>query len=463
MRRLLIPLAATPLCLWSAKVQENYEQYCLTCHGENLEGGLGTNLITGPWKHGTDDSSIYKQIAEGNLEMGMPGYAEVLSDEEIRALVIYIKEKQQAYVRSGAEKKAPALKEQQSSQYHDFKVETLIEGLESPWSMAMLPDGRWLIAEKKQCKLLIAKDGKLTGKHVQDLEGATSMRQGGMMEVALHPDYTNNGWIYLGYCHEETVDGDKVYMTRVVRGRLQGDRWVDEEILWQTDRSFYNGRGVHYGVRFVFHEGYLFFGIGDRGRQEQAQDLSRPNGKIHRIHDDGRIPKDNPFTNNPDALPTIWSYGHRNPQGLNMHPETLALWDNEHGPRGGDELNHVLPGHNYGWPEVTFGMNYNGTPITARTSAPEFTDSKIHWTPSIAPCGMDFYTGSDFPEWKNDLFISSLKFGQVHRIRLSDQHEVVEEEIVLRGAERVRDIHMGSDGYLYLLLEKPGRIVRLVK
>jgi glucose/arabinose dehydrogenase len=250
-------------------------------------------------------------------------------------------------------------------------------------------------------------------------------------------------------------------MTAVVRGRIRDGRWVDQQTLFQAPSALYRKGRVHFGSRFVFDgKGYLFFPIGERGHQDDAQDLTRPNGKVHRIHDDGRIPEDNPFVARTDAFPSIWSYGHRNPQGLAQHPLTGELYDAEHGPRGGDELNLVLKGRNYGWPVITYGMNYDGTPITNLTAKEGMEQPVVHWTPSLAVCAIDFYVGDPFPGWRHDLFLSSLAAEELRRLEV-EEGRVVHQEVLFKGIGRVRDVVVGPDGYVYVSLE-PGRIARLV-
>jgi aldose sugar dehydrogenase len=251
----------------------------------------------------------------------------------------------------------------------------------------------------------------------------------------------------------------------IVRGRIRDGVWVDQQTIFQAPVKFYRVGNVHFGGRLVFHDGYLFFSIGERGAADHAQDLTRPNGKIHRIFDDGRIPSDNPFIGQADAFPTIWSYGHRNPQGLVRHPVTGELWDTEHGPRGGDELNLIKRGQNYGWPKATYGMNYSGTPVSAYTSLPGMVDPVIYWTPSIAACGLDVYTGDQFPKWKNQLFAGGLAKEEVQRLVI-ENGKVTHREIIFKNHGRVRDVCMGPDGLVYILLnsrpnEKESRIVRL--
>ncbi len=249
-------------------------------------------------------------------------------------------------------------------------------------------------------------------------------------------------------------------MTAVVRGRIRDGKWTEEQKLYSAPKELHTSTRAHFGSRFVFQDGYLFFGIGDRGRMGQAQDLDRPNGKIHRIHDDGRVPADNPFVNTPGALPTIWAYGARNPQGLALHPLTGELWETEHGPRGGDEVNLILPGRNYGWPTITHGINYNGKPITDKTAMPGMEQPAHYWVPSIAVCGIDFYQGDKFPKWQNNLLVTGLASQQLHRLVIEDG-KVVRDEVILKGQGRLRDVNTGPDGLVYLALDS-GALLRLV-
>jgi glucose/arabinose dehydrogenase len=296
------------------------------------------------------------------------------------------------------------------------------------------------------------------------------------MEVAVHPDFEKNGWIYLGFSDGTRGKNDRgkedvQCITSVVRGKIKDHQWTDQEWIYRADPKFRSNAGVHFGTRFVFDKGYIYFVIGERGGLMQAQELSRPNGKIHRLHDDGRVPADNPFVKTKDAIASIWSYGHRNPQGLVMDPRDGTFYDTEHGPRGGDELNLVLPGRNYGWPVVTLGMNYNGMPMNYKDSegkdvlsvtAKEGMEPPItYWLPSIAVCGLDFYSGDKFPKWNNDLLVGALAQQEVRRLRIVDK-KVVSQEIILKNIGRVRDVATGPDGLIYVILNGPDRIVRMV-
>ena len=237
-------------------------------------------------------------------------------------------------------------------------------------------------------------------------------------------------------------------MTAIVRGRIERGKWVDEEEIFRAPPHLHTTKGGHFGSRFVFKDEYLFFSIGERQQQEMAQDLTLPSGKIHRIYHDGRIPRGNPFFNQPGAFKTIWSYGNRNPQGLDLHPVTGDLWETEHGPRGGDELNIIRPGLNYGWPVITYGMNYDGTPMTDKTHMEGMEQPAHYWLPSIAVCGIDFYEGNKFPQWKNNLLVSGMSAEEIQRLVIRDG-KVVHSETILKKQGRVRDVASGPDGYIY--------------
>lgn len=437
------------------KVEELYQQHCAVCHGKDLKGGLGASLVDGEWRGDGSSQSLRDILANGQLDLGMPAFKDVLSDSEIRALVIYIREQEKKTL-SKPPQPEPGSKDIYKVAGERFQLEEVADGLDIPWSIAFLPDGRMLVTERPGPVRVVEADGEV-GPPIKGIPEARAKGQGGMMEVALHPDYDKNGWVYLAYSDPL---GDSDSLTKIVRGKLDGNRWVDEETIFEAPEKFYTNRGHHFGVRLAFDdEGYLFFCIGDRGQQNQAQDTSRPNGKVHRIHDDGRIPEDNPFVD--DGFPTIWTYGNRNPQGLDFHPETGELWETEHGPRGGDELNLIERGKNYGWPVITYGMNYNGTPITGKTSAPGMEQPVTYWTPSIAVCGIDFYEGDLFPNWKNALLVGSLRQEELHLIKL-DGHKVVSDEIILEDRGRVRDVASGPDGAIYLVMNGPDAIYRMV-
>jgi glucose/arabinose dehydrogenase len=457
---LLLPAAA--LHAQTRDVAKVFEQNCASCHGSDLKGGQTESLLDDQWKHGNgDDEALFRIIRDGDEPNGMPPMKGDLNDADIRALLIYIREKAAQAKREQTTFAQPSENEIVKSREHSFRLTTVVGGLATPWSLAWLPDGRMLVAELPG-RLRVVEGGKLKPEPVAGTPRVRDSGQGGLMEVSLHPGYETNGWVYLAYSeagtNAETREGG---MTTVVRGRLKDDQWTDEQTIWRAPLWSFRDGGVHFGCRLVFDgEGHLFFTHGERGRMNDAQDITRPNGKVHRVFDDGRIPPDNPFAGASNAIASIWSYGHRNPQGLDRHPVTGELWETEHGPRGGDELNLIKRGYNYGWPIITHGMNYNGTPITALTAKEGLEQPVIHWTPSIAVCSARFYRGDKFPRWKNQLFVTALAQEELRRIVL-DGHRVAEQEIVFKNIGRVRDVSTGPDGLLYVVLNKPDQIARL--
>lgn len=465
MRFRLLPLVLLPVLISAQSkigtgvAKELYQQNCMGCHGEGLKGGLGRSLLDmGEWQDIGAELSFLEYTKNGNLEKGMPGFGAALTDSEIRSIEIYMIEMRQKAEREGGEPLVPVDDGVYSAGGYKFKVEGVVRGLDFPWSIAFLPEGGFLVTEREGNLWHCTFAGEKTA--VTGLPKVWRKGQGGLLEVALHPEFVDNGWVYLAYT-DNSKEKEKAGMTKIVRGRIQDGSWVDESLIFETPSEFHRRASAHFGTRLVFKDGYLFFSIGDRGAMDQAQDGSRPDGKIHRIHDDGRVPVDNPFVSDPDVYPTIWTLGHRNPQGLDMHPETRDIYESEHGPRGGDEINLIEGGKNYGWPVITYGMNYNGKPITDKTAAPGMEQPLHYWTPSIGVCGIDFYEGDAFPEWKYNLFAGGIATRELHRLVIEDQ-QVVETEIILENQGRVRDVASGPDGFLYLVLNSPHRIVRLV-
>jgi glucose/arabinose dehydrogenase len=344
---------------------------------------------------------------------------------------------------------------------YTLTVEVVARGLRTPWSIEFVDRQTALIAEKPGM-LRWWRDGTL-GEPIRNTPAVLDVGQGGLMDVAIDPQYAENGWVYLSYTHgrEGSSERRTPTMTRIVRGKIVDDAWTDEQVLFEAKPDHYRNAGVHFGCRIVFDKaGRLYFAIGDRGAQDQAQDLTRPNGKVHRINRDGSIPSDNPFVEKDGAYASIFSYGHRNPQGMVIDPRTDTLWATEHGPRGGDELNRVEIGRNYGWPVITFGINYNGTKITDLTEKEGMEQPVRQWTPSIAACGLDLYRGSLFPKWENQLLAGALAFREVRRLKIEND-QVVDEEIIVKNLGRVRDVVVGPDGAIYLALNSPDVIVRL--
>ena len=457
-------VVAAPAHAVKTKVEEVYREHCASCHGAAMLGGSGGSLADGRWNHGSTDQAISQAIAEGIPDAGMPGFKRALSPEVIRSLVVYIREKESSNRPAARPVPAAASTVPVKTTHESYLLETMLDGgLETPWALAFLPEGRKLVTERGGRLKILDEAWKPLPEPVSGTPSVVPNGQGGLLDVVPAPDFDTSGWIYLTY--SAPLPGDspdtKTSMTKVTRGRLSGNAWVDGETVFEGDPDTHTTRGVHFGSRIVFDRGYLFFSIGDRGDAAKAQNLSVPNGKILRLHPDGRVPDDNPFAGRSDAHPAIWSYGHRNPQGLVVDPQTHEIYATEHGPRGGDEFNLIRNGANFGWPLVCFGMNYDGSPLTAKTEMEGIDAPLHHWTPSIATCGLAFYNGDKFPAWSRDFFVGGLK-GGLHRLRLREGR-VVEDEVVFDSSVgRVRDVRCGPDGLIYVVLNKPDRIIRLV-
>lgn len=347
----------------------------------------------------------------------------------------------------------------QVSEKASFRIEQVTDGLEHPWSVAFLPDGRFLVTERPGRLRLVAADGTLIAPPIAGLPAIEAVGQGGLLDVALHPDFGNNAWVYLSFAEP----GPGGIGTAVARGRLDGLRLRDTEVLFRLHPK--SGAGRHFGSRLVFdRDGRLFITLGDRGERNRAQDLSDHAGSVIRLNDDGSIPADNPFVGRRDALPEIYSYGHRNIQGAALHPVSGRLWTHEHGPQGGDEINLPVAGVNHGWPVITYGVNYGiGTRIGEGTAKPGMAQPPYYWVPSIAPSGMSFYDAERFPAWRGSLFVGSLKFRLLVRLEIEDDRVVHEERMLQGELGRIRDVRQGPDGLLYLLTDAAnGRLVRLV-
>lgn len=335
---------------------------------------------------------------------------------------------------------------------------TLAENLNHPWSLAFLPDGRMLLSERIGRLRLLSASGELDPRPIAGVPAVVALGQGGLLDVALHPDFRKNGWVYLSYAGA----GEGGQGTEVARGRLVGHALRDVQVIFRMRPK--SSTGHHFGSRLVFDRaGYLYITLGDRGEQERAQRMDDHAGSVIRLHDDGRVPEDNPFVGQAGALPEKFTLGNRNMQGAALHPQSGRLWTHEHGPQGGDEVNVMRAGANYGWPVITHGRNYvTGTKIGEGTAKPGMEQPLWQWTPSIAPSGMAFYTGERFPGWQGSLLVGALRGEMLVRLEL-DGEKVVREERLLEGAVgRIRDVRVGPDGLIYLLTDSDnGRLIRL--
>ena len=344
------------------------------------------------------------------------------------------------------------------STLHDFRIATVVDALVQPWSMAFLPGGDALVTERPG-RLRILRGGRLLPEPVGGVPAVFHSSQGGLLEVLPHPEFAANRLIYLTYAKPGTDDSQA--RTAVIRGRLDGDRLTGVEQIFE---AVARGRN-HFSGKLAFDgNGFLFVTLGDRQvppegdlEAHPAQDLSNHHGKIIRLHDDGRVPSDNPFVKQAGARPEIWSYGHRNVQGLAVHPGTGDLWANEHGPQGGDELNRILPGRNYGWPVIGYGVNYQtGRAIHSGTHR-QGMEQPVHvWVPSIGISGLMIYTGDRFPEWRGSLFVGGMAGQQLVRLTLDDRGRVTHQETLLQQKGRIRDVRQGPDGHIYLVTDDRG-------
>ena len=334
--------------------------------------------------------------------------------------------------------------------------EIVVPELNIPWGFTFLPDGSMLINEKAG-ELIHFKNGKKTT--ISGLPEIYVRGQGGLMDVILHPNYKDNGWIYFSYA-SFAGEGDGGN-TAIARAKIKENSLVNLEILYKATPN--TKKGQHFGSRLVFDkDGYLFFTIGERGNRDvNPQDITRDCGKVYRLNDDGSIPNDNPFVNEPNAKTAIYSYGHRNPQGMILHPETGDIWTHEHGPRGGDEINIIKPGKNYGWPVISYGINYSGTEFTEITEKEGMEQPLHYWDPSIAPSGMAFINSNKYGDWNGNLLVGSLKFQYLDMCTIED-NKVIKEERLLDGLGRVRCVEQGPDGYIYVGIENLG-IVKLLR
>jgi glucose/arabinose dehydrogenase len=332
----------------------------------------------------------------------------------------------------------------------NYTLETVASGISIPWGMTWLPGGAMLVTEKSGILYHIEKGVKTEIKNVPKVY---NRGQGGLLDIVLHPNYAQNGWIYITYASSEGEgEGGN---TQLIRAKLQNGALTQMETLYKAGPN--TTKGQHFGSRIIFDkEGFLYFSVGDRGNHfVNPQDITRDSGKIYRLHDDGSIPKDNPFVGQKDAKEAIYSYGHRNPQGLALHPTTGEIWEHEHGPKGGDEINIIKKAANYGWPLVTFGIDYDETIISTQTEKPGIENPVYYWVPSIAPSGITFVTSDRYPEWKGHLLIGSLKFQYLEWVKLKG-NEIIGRQKIATDIGRIRNIAQGPDGFIYIAVEGKG-------
>jgi glucose/arabinose dehydrogenase len=344
------------------------------------------------------------------------------------------------------------------SKAHKFKINVIADGMQNPWSLAFLPDGGMLVTERPGRLRLIAQ-GKLQQQPLAGVPQVVARGQGGLLDVALHPKFSENKLVYLTY----SGAGEGGVNTEVARAAYNNGRLENLQVIFKSQPK--TSGNNHYGSKLLFHpDGTLFVTLGDRYTfMKEAQSTANHLGTIVRLNDDGSVPEGNPFAGNQRAKPEIFSYGHRNVQGIALRPGTQTVWAHEHGPQGGDELNILKPGANYGWPAITYGVDYSGAIISDKKEAPGMEQPVVYWVPSIAPSGMTFYSGDLFPQWKGDIFIGALTRTHLRRVKLNGDKVVEQEELLKELGERIRDVRQGPDGLIYLLTDDPsdGKLLRL--
>jgi glucose/arabinose dehydrogenase len=445
-------------------------------------------------KHGESVAEIQRSIAQGFPSNGMPGWSHTMDQGKLSSLAILIAEKRLNFnmddIRTGTAITIPdGIIE---SELHSFRIELFATDLDPlPFSIAPMPDGGFLLTEKRRGVSIISPEGvqspliEGTPEAYDDgiLVGAQEVGLGWMLDVELHPDYENNGWVYLHYGDRRSGRLLPISMNRLDRARIREGKWVDAETIWKADPSTYTSAPeIGAGGRIAFDdEGHVFISIGMKDSNYRGiQDLNMPYGKIHRINDDGSVPIDNPFVaiaaDGDDEAPvpifhrqTIWTYGHRSPQGLEFNHMTGQLWGSEMGPRGGDEVNLLLPGRNYGWPLTSKGVDYDGTPVEygkilgIRFDIKDIEQPVVDFSPAPAISSFVFYRGHAFPQWQDNIIIGSLKAAELYRLVIED-NQLLHKETLIKNLARIRDVEIGVDGLIYLLLEgKSGaKIVRLV-
>jgi glucose/arabinose dehydrogenase len=434
------------------KAEANYAKYCASCHGEKMNA-----FVDRVWKHGNKPSDLYASIKNGAVVDGMPSFEATFTHEELEDLV--------AYIQNGiANREKFDFKEKLASNIiktddYTVRIDTMVYGIEVPWGMAFDDEGNIYYTERKGTVSVRKYNGAT--KPLSGYPEAKAYGQGGMMDIELDPDFNKNKIVYISYTKLKKTSNEELYTTAINKYVLVGEQLTQGKEIFEA-QPYVNTR-YHFGCRLEFDKnGYLFISLGDRGKEkDHPQFLTNAHGKIHRINSDGSIPKDNPYLGINGAMPSIYSIGHRNPQGIAIDPETNILWETEHGPRGGDEVNLVRPGKNYGWPTISYGINYNGTTFTNITAKDGLEQPVVYWLPSIAPSGTAMVRGDKFPKWKGDLLVGSLRFNYLHRCDIQGD-KIVKEEIMLKNIGRMRDVQIGKDGYIYVAVENPGAIYRVV-
>ena len=474
-----------PGAMQQAAIATLFADNCSGCHGAGQAAGRGPNLFDPRLLSTRSDVQLFAKVNQGVEAAGMPAFKGILAEAQLYQLIAWLRVKSEA-----GETKPVFVADPDNmviaSEKQKFRVHVVARGLDTPWGLAVLPDGRMLVTERPGRLRIIDKAGNLLPVAVTGTPLVWERQDGGMLDVAVHPDYARNGWIYIGYSELRpgyVVPPDPVplhngrvpnhpSMTVIVRGKIDAaNRWIDSQDIFRGAPGLYTADGSHYGTRFGFGaDGKFYYSIGDRGEKAHAQSLADPLGKVHRVNDDGSVPVDNPFVGRVGAVPTIWSWGHRNPQGLSWDPRSGLLWEAEHGPVGGDEINIVERGKNYGWGVISAGLE----PGITRREAPGMEQPIAFYTPRIAPSGIHVHAGNRYPGWRHNLFVAGLGGQQLRRLEI-DGRRIVHQEVLFNQFGRTRAVTTGPDGLIYVLLQSatgagtpfgltqasPGLVVRL--
>lgn len=434
------------------KTEKIFTQFCSSCHGEKVEA-----FVDRKWKHGNSKAELIKTITNGVLDAGMPSWKASISAKEIDKLADLIV----LNLASVNQYKFTEAKKQSiyKSGKMTIKLDTVAIGFDSPWGLTQMPNGEFLITDRSG--VLYRVDNNKNKYKIKNTPQVLVKGQGGLLDVEIHPQFSENGWVYLSYSKFKVVDSVNLTTTAIVRGKIVDDNFVNSEELFEAFP--YTKTTYHYGSRIVFDgKGYMYFSVGERGMHfEYAQSTENDLGKIHRLYDDGKVPLDNPFYAKAPNRPSIYTFGNRNPQGLVYNEAFKQVWETEHGPRGGDEINIVRKGGNYGWPVISYGINYDGKPITNLSKKEGMEQPENYYVPSIAPSGLAFVTSDKYGDWKGSLLIGSLRFNYLERVVVKNG-KLTPNQKELINIGRMRNVKMGNDGFIYVSVENPGTVFRLI-
>lgn len=434
------------------KVRKIYADNCSGCHGQQMEA-----FVDRKWKYGTTKDSIIRSIKYGSPDFGMPAYDSAIQDKYIKEMAsLFVKFIQQT------EEYKPSSRPTSNIFKSDgitVRLDTVATDMLSPWGFAQLPDGNYLITDRSGQLYRVDQNRKKI--LIKGTPQVLAEGQGGLLDIKLHPQFEKNGWVYMSYSKFKKPDSVTMTTTAIVRGKIKDNVFTEVQEIFEANP--YTRTKHHFGSKIMFDNlGYLYFSVGERGNEKEfPQSIQNDNGKIHRMFDDGRIPEDNPFVKDGKSKASIWSYGHRNQQGLVFDKKTGIIWETEHGPRGGDELNIIRKGANYGWPIICYCINYNGKPITDISKKDGMEQPETYWIPSIAPCGMTIVNSDKYPAWKDNIMVGSLRFMYLNRCVMKD-NKVVKQEKLFPNLGRMRNVEMGNDGFMYIAVEKPGMVFKVV-